>query len=595
MSIEEEQQKNILEIYGLGNLVNPNQNHNPDPDNQYSNQNYSSGLNNNRPNYELPEFKKSKPDLEGTWQGTLRDNIIKGLDNFVSVPPSAGKTLPVKEATKQLFLDFFKKKGQLPFMLYVVPRKQLAAQINHNDIQEMFLEIIADQRSLDNNNPDKIPLFDTAFTNKSDVDLFLANLVIEIVGGGGGSNLRTGYSIFNNRYPFVIATYEPAMNIVRSYGNQLTHIIVDEVQELIPHPGEELNEGLSKRYTSLITILNEANRSTSVSLMTGSVNNITVGSLIDYFNKKYKRDFKPVPQLQGDITRLNRSEIVLQPLQSLAGFPNKSVPRRLALAKEIVVNKQSNSIMIIFSKQRSGQGIFRMIEDLIKVLPPKPISYFYDNSRPPTEDTVDNFIQDKIDKKYFKSASSQNIDDIEYLKYFNILDHLNNSNKSEEELLNRRNRDENNPLYQGVLRGFAPMMGSMPQIHKRVIQNLFIKKKIQLLFATDALGVGANVKCRYLYIPTIDKFDGKGLSRTDESSLTQLVHRAGRGGDITVANVYCAIQDYDYIHNLIYNDPRTTVPKINPLVLNDLFSLEVQYGESFISKILAKAIFVRNR
>lgn len=578
--------KIIENMYGIGGILSRDDR--PDPANQYSNVNYSSGLTrNNNETFGKPSEEFSLEE----WQTILKDRIITNKDTFVSVPPSAGKTAPVKRATKQLFLDFFRNKGQLPLMLYVVPRKQLAGQINYNDIQNLFLKIIEEQRSLQPGNPERIESFNRLFTNDTSISIFLSNLVIEII-GGSGSNINTGYSIFNNRYPFIIATYEPAIGIVSKYGNKITHIIVDEVQELVPHPGEGVNEGLMQRYNSLTKILDNATIKSSVSLMTGSINNITVGHLVDYFNKKYNRRFEIVPKFNVNEPRLNRSDIVLQPLQLLSGFPNKSVPKRIALSKDIILNKQSNSIMIIFSKQRSGQGIFRMIEELIKTIPPKSVNTFYDKPTTKNINQIDNTLEDMLKNKLIKSSTE--IDDIEYLKYFNITDMFLSKSKSETELLDRRNKDPDNILYQAVLRGFAPLIGSMAQIHKRVIQNLFIKRKIYLLFATDALGVGANVECRHLYIPTVEKFDGKGLSRTDESSLTQLVHRAGRDKqNIPVANVYCSIQDYDYISGLIYNDPRSAVPEINPLILQDLFNVEKKYGESFVKKLFAKALLMR--
>jgi hypothetical protein len=81
---------------------------------------------------------------------------------------------------------------------------------------------------------------------------------------------------------------------------------------------------------------------------------------------------------------LNRSNISIQPLQVLTGYPNTAVPERVKLSKSIIIHGQNNSIMIIFSKKRvSEQSIFRMIETLIKTMPPRPQSYFYDTRQVP--------------------------------------------------------------------------------------------------------------------------------------------------------------------------------------------------------------------
>jgi replicative superfamily II helicase len=207
--------------------------------------------------------------------------------------------------------------------------------------------------------------------------------------------------------------------------------------------------------------------------------------------------------------------------------------------------------------------IFKLIETLINILPPKPISFFNSDITPATESRVIDVLKNNA-----RTTFSENLD-IEFLKWFNLDEVISNNSTGTGELV----KDENNVLYQGVLRGVAPLAGSMTQIHKKIVQELFIKQKIQLLLATDALGVGANVKCKHIYIPTVYKFNGERLERNDESSLTQLVHRAGRG-DFDLAYVYSSIEDYDYISNLIFNDPREAVPEINVYALKNLESLE---------------------
>lgn len=565
----------IESLYGLGDLASD-----PVTPNSYSRYDYKSGTTDTNP-FKMPDYGPEKHQNE-PWQTDLTNRIIKKDDTFVSVPPSRGKTKPTLKAISKLFDEFIH--GRLPYtptFLYVVPRKQLAGQIAINDIQKTLLEYIESNIS--------DPIFSFLRT-PNDIDKFVSNLVAEIVGGGPGkvnSNINTlGFRLT----PFIIATYEKAIEIMNSHGSSISHIIVDELQELLPHPGEIVSEGLEKRYTSLITVLTLAKKSTSVTLMTGSINSDTSNQLIDYFNTKYSRSFKLVPPFNGE-RMLNRSSISIQPLQQLTGYPNVAVPERVKIAKSIIINKQHNSIMIIFSKNRaSSQSIFRMIEDIIKIIPARDPSYYYDSPSTNSRNKNINHIQNKLDKNILKS---EDIDDIEYLKYFNISDVMQSGESpNQENLLDPKNKDENNILYQGVLRGIGPIIGAMSQRHKQIIQNLFIKKKIQLLLATDALGVGANVKCRYLYLPTIDKFDGSRLSRIDESSLVQLVHRAGRG-DFPIATVYCAIQDYDYINNLINDDPRSAVPAINPLELEKLQALESKYGKPFVDKIIAKFLFGR--
>lgn len=107
-----------------------------------------------------------------------------------------------------------------------------------------------------------------------------------------------------------------------------------------------------------------------------------------------------------------------------------------------------------------------------------------------------------------------------------------------------------------------------------------------------------------MYLPTIYKFDGKRLARVDESSLVQLIHRAGRGSFPT-ASIYCAIEDYDYIYNLLNTDPRGGsyvdnegntvtlkggVPELNMNTLEELEDIYKNHGEKGIIAIF-KSLF----
>jgi len=348
--------------------------------------------------------------------------------------------------------------------------------------------------------------------------------------------------------------------------------------------------------------------------MTGSINQTSIKYLADYFNSTYNRKFEVIPKFNPNIGSLhygspknvadkhegqllNRSNISLQPLKSLTGYPNTAVPARLNLIKNIVVNKQYESVMIIFSKQRTGQGIFRMLEDLIKILPPYPPGYFFEEDNEHVKQVIRNNGQGM--------RLHDNIN-IEYLKYFDLNSVLVNNNQ---EANTGTIKNENNILYQSVIRGVAPLIGPMNQLHKKIIQTYFSEnsydkfmdysrrdftppkngKRIHMILGTDALGIGANVKCRYLYLPTVYKFNGKSLERTDESSLVQLVHRAGRGGDFATATVFCSIEDYDYIKNLLFSDPRIAVPELNTNTLDDLARMHQEQGKQGLFTILKNA------
>jgi hypothetical protein len=167
------------------------------------------------------------------------------------------------------------------------------------------------------------------------------------------------------------------------------------------------------------------------------------------------------------------------------------------------------------------------------------------------------------------------VNEIEFLKYFDIRA-LEQPEKFRNKALDRP--DSNNLLYQAVLRGMGVMTGSMHQRHKETIQKLFKSGKLPLLFASDALGVGANVKCKHLYIPKLMKMDGSEFGPLDQSSLVQLINRAGRGA-FPVAYVYCSTGDYEHVKKFIEEDPRTTVDQIDAAPFGNLVKLAKKQGK----------------
>ena len=523
-------------------------------------------------------------------QTEIYNYFIESKDAFVSYPPSAGKTAPIEKGLSELFTNKLNNPSAIaPHILYVVPRKQLAAQVADDFRKKVFFKPLEAKFKIDfaRNNP-RVPRDQIRTPNSVQEQAYSS--VAERTGGQKDPLI---INFYDGYVPMVVATYESAKELITqgSYSHRLTHIIVDEVQELVSHPGEGINKGLEDRYASLVAILSNASKKTGIMLMTGSINQMSVRYLSDYFNSNYTRRFQVIPRFDPTLTPqaygtsrnedyegqlLNRSNISLQPMKELSGYPTSAIPARLKLIKDIVVNRQFESVMIIFSKQRSGQGIFKMLEELINMLPPYPTGYFFEEDNEHVKQVIKNNGQG------IRLDDSKNI---EYLKYFDIRSVL----SSDKEVSTGNVKDKNNILYQSVIRGIAPLVGPMNQLHKKIVQYYFTdNKKIHMILGTDALGIGANVKCRNLYIPTVFKFNGKSLERTDESSLVQLVHRAGRGS-FSTANVYCAIEDYNYIRILLFQDPRVAVPELNTETLEGLAKLHQEQGKKGLFTIFKNA------
>jgi len=492
----------IESLYGLGS-------DNYDISDDIVDQHVAAGYTKSRDFVDNVQTPKNKPQINNRQREIYSAIYNNQYDVFVSYPPSAGKTMPVKQAIMQLYQEKLLNPNRItPHILYVVPRKQLAAQIADNDFRMEFIKLISGTSNFIINGFNPTRFFNFAYSynqsnnqtyyNKQYGDSFAYNLVSERTGGNKDPINMNSRGTYDDLVPVIVSTYEEAVNILNNYSNKITHIIIDEVQELVSHPGEGLNENLEKRYKSLVSILSNASKRAGITLMTGSINQNSIKFLCDYFNKTYKRNFRIIPEYNPQIAPynygdsspeaknttgqlLNRSQVALKTMKSLSGYPQTSVPAKLSLIKSIVVNKQFESVMIIFSKQRSKQGIFGMLEALIKILPPYPKDYFFESASNHVTNVINGTERQTLNDR-------KNIEFLKYFDYNNILQNKKNDD-NDIEINPNTTIDEQNILYQSVIRGIAPLVGSMDQLHKKIIQYYFSeKKKIHLVLGTDALG-----------------------------------------------------------------------------------------------------------
>lgn len=574
--------------------------------NTHSNPNqYTSGSNqhHDRPDEyakDQDKLKRQNDDptrITDTFQRDVRDRLIRGLDTFLSIPPSRGKTSPIMGGFTSILVQYFAgKTNNPPVLLYVVPTKQLAAQVARNDAMTNILYDLFFPQKMEGDARKVNELFENKlgqqnFNNTDFMEKVFNSLIAEVVGGGNTDYVYRGnipeFKKFYGVRPIIVATYEKAAEIVKKESNKLSHIIIDEVQELVPRPRSfNITENLDK-YNNLVSIISNASDKSSLTLMTGSINNESVHRINDYFNRKYARHFKVVPEFDPERPQLNRSQLVLQPLQSISGHTEAVIKRRIELCKDIITSGQTNTIFVIFSTKLTGQGVFRLIQEVIPLVPPRPEISLRNEAN---SDRVTVFINQEKRQRSTNTRidiAGQTVSEIEYLKYFNIDDLYKGGANSTN---TATTPDPDNLLFQGVLRGIAPIMGKMDQQHKDTIMKLFTQRKINVILATDALGVGANVDCRFLYIPTTSKFNGNKMAIIDESSLTQLAHRTGRG-KFGNGVIYTGIENFEYLNDLIFNDPRSHIPEINPYILEIFSRSETELSADFIKRFISNIIF----
>jgi len=79
-------------------------------------------------------------------------------------------------------------------------------------------------------------------------------------------------------------------------------------------------------------------------------------------------------------------------------------------------------------------------------------------------------------------------------------------------------------------RGVAAHHAGMLPAFKEIVEELFLKKLVKVVFATETLALGINMPARTVVLDRLDKYNGEGRVQITPGEFTQLTGRAGRRG-----------------------------------------------------------------
>ena len=82
----------------------------------------------------------------------------------------------------------------------------------------------------------------------------------------------------------------------------------------------------------------------------------------------------------------------------------------------------------------------------------------------------------------------------------------------------------------GLERGVAAHHAGMLPAFKEVVEELFLRKLVKAVFATETLALGINMPARTVVLERLDKYNGEGRVQITPGEYTQLTGRAGRRG-----------------------------------------------------------------
>lgn len=117
-------------------------------------------------------------------------------------------------------------------------------------------------------------------------------------------------------------------------------------------------------------------------------------------------------------------------------------------------------------------------------------------------------------------------------------------------------------------KGIAIHHSGMLPVLKEMIEMLFSKGYIKLLFATETFAVGVNMPTKTVVFSSLEKYDGNGFRMLHSHEYTQMAGRAGRRGMDTVGhvihlnNLFDTPYTQDY-QRMLNGTPQTLISKFD--------------------------------
>ena len=153
------------------------------------------------------------------------------------------------------------------------------------------------------------------------------------------------------------------------------------------------------------------------------------------------------------------------------------------------------------------------------------------------------------------------------------------------------------PEYKKIVKllekGIAYHHAGVTGVFREMIELLFSKGYIKLLFATETFSVGINMPTRTVVFTSMKKYSDKGFRWLKSHEYTQMAGRAGRRGIDTLGNVihltnFYAINDFPYsqtMREILSGKPSSMVSKfkINANIILKLISVESNDFSAFIN------------
>jgi len=310
-----------------------------------------------------------------------------------------------------------------------------------------------------------------------------------------------------NNSLFVISVHDTAYEKVFKNINHIDSIIIDEAHTIQSDP-DNSQDNAETSAKNIYKMFNEKNKDTNVILLSGTINPISAKNFINFVNANMGFEIKILKSNEG-----NASKITV--------LANDGINDNNTLINLLINPKENSNLIILFNKKL----IIQLIEKAIKLSSGNVYS---------AKDINNGVIQQKsfsaMPTSSFRRTNNKVSQNLKINSGYMI--------KKAKEMPGAE-RISNSILRTAVLHGFGyvfrmdePGMSKSElkqgTLDQQIVVNLFSSGKIRTILATDAVGIGLNIKVKNMYIPSIFKFDGQEMKKLGAANASQLYNRVGR-------------------------------------------------------------------
>ena len=305
---------------------------------------------------------------------------------------------------------------------------------------------------------------------------------------------------------FTVAIYESGLKLSKKLRNIHT-VIIDEAH-LVQKRSSDQNSRSEQIVKNVYPIIKNIESNQSLILLSGTVNPTSATNLCNFIESCLKT---PITQISGQ-TR-NPSNINIVAMNDLA--------KEQTLVKLLINPKENGNAIIVFSKKKINDVINQALKNSIG----------------------NKFTAQQIDRGDLQTSRTQNLGiNLKDNENDNNYKRIDYTNKDIGKIINKMSGAEHiqdERLLRCVISGFGYLYRQDDDTKtdkwnkqrgedQQIIADLFSKGKIKTIIATDAIGIGVNLKIKNLYIVNTKKFTGTEETENPISDSSQLYNRVGR-------------------------------------------------------------------